>query len=126
MRSGGISISGRAGWGSWCYLIAQTYLCTLRKSMADRKLGHIIPLLPQRDKVIVYPRLVLPRIIKVELFRLNVIFAQLLLLELRYLLKKALFFLQRHAPDYHNAVLEEEHLRYVDCGVEVGRYRPCV
>lgn len=97
------------------------YLCALRQSMADGQLGHIIPLLPQRDEVIVDARLILPRVVEIELLGLNIVFAQLLHLEFRDFLQKALLLFQRHAPYYHDPVLEQEHFRDMHTGVEVGR-----
>lgn len=99
-----------------------THLRTLRQRMTNSKLRHIIPLLPQTNKIIINPRLILPRIIKVKLFRLHIILSQLLLLEFRNLFQEALFFFQGHAPDYYDAVFEEEDFGDVDCGVEIGEH----
>ena len=87
--------------------------------MADRELGHVIPLFPQGNEIVVYPRLVLARVIEVEVLRLHVVGRQLLRLELGYIFQKALLVRKRHAPDHHRAVLEEEDFGSVDMSVEV-------
>ena len=99
-----------------------THLRTLRQRMTNSQFRHIIPLLPQTNKIIINPRLILPCIIEIELLRLHIIFPQFLLLEFRYLFQETLFFFERHAPDYHDAVFEEEDFGDVDCGVEVGQH----
>lgn len=91
--------------------------------MTDGQLGHVISLLAEGDEVVVDASLVLAGIVEVELFGLDIIFAQLLLLELGDLFEEALFFFHRHAPNNDNAVFEQEHLGDMDSGVEVGRRR---
>ena len=90
--------------------------------MADRELGHVIPLLAQGDEVVVDSRLVFARVVEVELFRLDVVFVQFFLLEFGDFFEEALFFFHRHAPYYDDAVFEEEDFGDVDGGVEVGFY----
>jgi len=74
--------------------------------VADCELGHVVPFFPQRDEVVVYPRLVLARVVEVELFGLHIIFAQLFLLEFGNLFQKALFFFNRESPSHDYTVLE--------------------
>ena len=88
--------------------------------MADGEFRHVIPLLPERDEIVIYSGLIFPRVVEVELLRLNIVLTQLLLFKLRNFFQKALFLGQRHAPDHAHAVLEQEHLRDVHRGVEVG------
>lgn len=83
------------------------------------QLRHVIPLLPQRDEVVVYARLVLPRVVEVEFLCLHIILCQLLLFKLGDFLQEALFLLQRHAPQHNNAIFKQENLRYVHCRVEI-------
>ena len=61
--------------------------------MRNGKLGHIIPLLSQRNEIIVYPRLVLPGIVEIKALRLHVVRSQLLALELSYFFEKSLLVL---------------------------------
>jgi len=58
------------------------------------KFRHVIPLLSQCDKIIVYPSLVFSRVIEIEAFGLHIIRCQLLALELGYFLQEALLMLQ--------------------------------
>lgn len=95
------------------------YLHTLRQRMTDRQLGHIIPLFPQADKIIVYPRLILPRIIEIERLRLYIIRRQLLRLKLGNVLQEPLLLFQRHTPYHHGAVVEQKNLRRMHLRVEV-------
>ena len=89
--------------------------------MANREFNHVIRLLPQRDEVVVYPRLVLPRVVEVEALGLYVVAAQLLLLKPRQLAQEPLLVHHAHAPYHHDAVREDEDLRRVYRRVEVGR-----
>ena len=89
--------------------------------MTNSQLRHIIPLLPERNKIIIDPGLVLAGIIEIKLFGLDVIFGELLILEPRDFLQETLFFARGHAPEDDDAVFEEEGFRDVDCGVEVRR-----
>lgn len=82
------------------------YLDALRESMADRQFVHVVLLLSETDEVVVYPRLVLPRVVEVEIFRLHVVLGQLLGLEFRYVFQKALFLRHGHAPDDDSTILE--------------------
>jgi hypothetical protein len=91
--------------------------------MADSKLRHVILLVPQTDEVIVYPRLVLPCIVEVEVFRLDIVFGQFLHLKLRHLFEKAVLLLQCHAPYDNGPVAEQKYLRRVNFGVKVQRVR---
>lgn len=87
--------------------------------MTNSQLSHIIPLLPERNKIIIDPGLILAGIIEIKLFGLDIIFGELLVLEPRNFLQEPLFFARGHAPEDDDAVFEEEDLRDVDCGVEV-------
>ena len=90
--------------------------------MADGQLGHVIPLLAQRDEVVVDASLVLASVVEIELLGLHVIFAQLLLFELLDLLEETLFLLNCHSPEDNHAVLEEENLGDVYGRVKVGSH----
>ena len=87
--------------------------------MADGQLGHVVLFLPQTDKVVIYPRLILPRVVEVEVLRLHIVLRQLLRLEFRDVFEEALLLRQRHTPYHHGPVFEEEHLGRVDLGVEI-------
>lgn len=51
----------------------EPYLDTLGESMADCKLGHVVFLFPQTDEIVVYSCLILPRVVEVEILRLDVV-----------------------------------------------------
>lgn len=90
--------------------------------MTDGQLGHVVPLLAQGNEVVVNASLVLASIVEIELFGLDVVFAQFLLFELCDFFEEALFLLHRHAPDDDDTILEEEDFGDVHRGVEVGRH----
>ena len=110
-------------FGGEDWILGHMYLRALRQRVANGELGHVIPLLPQGNKIVVYPCLVLARVVEVELLRLHIVFAQLLLFEFGDLFQETLLLLHRETPGDHDAVLEEEDLGYVHRRVEVGRYR---
>lgn len=87
--------------------------------MGDGQLGHVVALVAEGDEVVVYPGLVLVGVIKVELFRLDVVWRELFHLELCDLFKEALFLCRGHAPYYHDAVVKKEDLRGVYVNVKV-------
>lgn len=101
----------------------RAYFCALRKSMADGQLGHVVPLLTKRNEVVVDASLVLAGVVEIELLGLDVVFAQLLLLEFGDFFEETLFFFHRHAPEDDNTVFEEKNFGDVDGGVEVGCHR---
>ena len=88
--------------------------------MADGQLGHVVFLLAEADEVVVDAGLILAGVVKVEVFRLHVLFGQLLAFELGDVFEETLLVLQRHAPDHHGAIFKEEHLGGVDLRVEIG------
>ena len=61
--------------------------------MTDGQLGHVIPLLAQGNEVVVNASLVLASVVEIELFGLNVVFAQFLLFEFGDFFEEALFLL---------------------------------
>lgn len=87
--------------------------------MADGEFDHVVLLVPQADEIIVDPRLILGRVVKVEILRLDVVRRQLLAFELRNLLEEFLLLRRRHAPDDHGPVVEQEHLGRMYLGVQV-------
>ena len=87
--------------------------------MTNSQLRHIIPLLPQTNKIIIDPGLILAGIIEIKLLGLDIVFGELLVLEPRDFFQEPLFFARGHAPEDDDAVFEEEDLRDVDGGVEV-------
>lgn len=97
------------------------YLDALGESMADGEFSHVVLLLAQADEIVVDTRLVLARVVEVEVLRLHVVLGQLLALKLGNLLEKTLLVLQRHPPDHYRAVVEEEHFGRVYLRVEVRR-----
>ena len=97
----------------------KTYLRTLRQRMTNSQLRHIIPLLPQTNKIIIDPGLILAGIIEIKLFGLDVVFGELLVLETGDFFEETLFVARGHAPEDYDAVFEEEGFRDVDRGVEV-------
>jgi hypothetical protein len=96
-----------------------TDLDTLSQGMRDGKLGHVVVLVSQRDKVIVYPRLVLPRVVKVKVLRLHVVGGKLLQLKLGNLLEEPRLLGLGHAPYDDDAVVKQEHLGRVHLDVKV-------
>lgn len=91
--------------------------------MADGQLGHVVSLLAQRDEVVVNASLILAGVVEIELLRLDVVFAQLLLLKLCNFLQEPLFLFHRHAPDDDDTVLVKEDFGNVHCSVEVCSHR---
>ena len=100
-------------------VLEQGGLDALGQGVRDGQLGHVVLLLPQRDEVVVDARLVLARVVEVEVLRLDVRGRELLGLEARDFGQEGGFLLGRHAPDHHGAVLEEEDFGGVHVGVEV-------
>jgi hypothetical protein len=62
--------------------------------MGYRELGHVIILLPQRDEIIIDPRLILPGIIEIKTLRLNIVKGKLLALEFGNLFQESLLVCQ--------------------------------
>jgi hypothetical protein len=104
-------------------LDAGVFACldALGKGVRDGELGHVVVLVAQGDKVVVDAGLVLVGVVKVELLRLDVVRGKLLQLELGYLFQEALLLGGRHAPYYHDTVIEEEDLGCVHVDVKFGR-----
>lgn len=88
--------------------------------MRDCQLCHVAPLVPERDEVVVYSRLVVARVVEVEALRFHVGRAQLLALELGYVLQEALLLRHRHTPYHHHSIVEEEDFGRVDNRVDFG------
>jgi hypothetical protein len=101
--------------------LSRGYLDALSQGVGDGQFRHVVVLLAQGDEVVVYSCLVLARIVEVEAFRLHVVFRKLLILELRYLLQKALLVAEGHAPYHHDAVVEEKHFGCMHLCIKVGR-----
>lgn len=100
-------------------IFKQTRLDALAQGMADGQFGHVILLLAQADEVVVDARLVLARVVEVEVFRLDVCRGQFFRLEFGDVVQEPFFLREGHAPDDDGAVVEEEDFWGVDAGVEV-------
>lgn len=68
-------------------------LDALGQGVGDGEFGHVVLLLAEGDEVVVYPGLVLPGVVEVEVFRLHVVFAELLGFEFGDFFEEALLFL---------------------------------
>lgn len=101
-------------------VLKEAGLDALAQRVADGEFGHVVLLLAQGDEVVVDARLVLARVVEIEVFRLDVLpregFARG---EFRDVGEEAGLLRRGHTPDYHCAVVEEEDLGCVDAGVEV-------
>ena len=110
----------RAGDGGAEQVLEEAGLDALAQGVADGELGHVVLLLAQRDEVVVDARLVLARVVKVEVFRLDVGGREGLAGgEFGYVVQEARFLREGHAPDDDGAVVEEEDFGGVDAGVEI-------
>ena len=87
--------------------------------MRDRKLNHIIGLIPQCDKIVIDSRLILAGVVEVETLSLHIIRRKFLHLKLCNLLQEPLLILETHSPDDHNTIVEEKHLRRMNLGIEI-------
>lgn len=110
----------RARDGGAEQVLEEAGLDALAQRVADGEFGHVVLLLAQGDEVVVDARLVLARVVEVEVLRLDVGgregFAGG---ELGYVVQEARFLRRGHAPDDDGAVVEEEDFGGVDAGVEV-------
>lgn len=101
-------------------ILEEARLDALGQRVADGQLGHVVLLLAQGDEVVVDARLVLARVVEVEVLRLDVRRGEgLPRRELGDVGEEARFVRGRHAPDDDGAVVEEEDLGDVDPRVEV-------
>lgn len=98
-------------------------LDALGQGVRDGEFGHVVLLLAQADEVVVDARLVLARVVEVEVLDLHVVGGEFLGREFGDVFEEALFLRGGHAPDYDGAVFEEEDFRGVDLGVEVEGVR---
>lgn len=111
----------RRGDGGGQVLFEEGGFDALTQGMGDGEFGHVVLLLPQADEIVVDARLVFPRVVEVEVFRLHVPGRQLLALEAGDVVQEALLLRKSHAPDDDGAVVVEEDFGGVDADVEVGR-----
>ena len=100
-------------------VLEQGRLDGLGERVRDGQLGHVVALLAQGDEVVVDARLVLARVVEVEVLRLDVGGREGILLEAGDLAQELRFLREGHAPDDDGPVGEEEDLGDVDGGVEV-------
>ena len=94
-------------------------LYALCKGMGNGEFGHVVLLLAEGDEVVVYPGLVFPCVVEVEVFRLHIVCAEFFGFEFGNLFEETLFFLKCHSPDHNSTVVEEKDFWSVDFGVEV-------
>ena len=98
----------------------KTSLNALSQGVADGEFGHVILLFTEADEVVVDAGLVFPCVIEVEVFRLHIVFRELLTLKFSNVFKESLLLLHGHAPDHNGSVLEQKNFGRVDLSIEVG------
>ena len=109
----------RCGDGGGEEVFEEGGLDALGEGVRDGEFGHVILLLAQGDEVVVDARLVLARVVKVEVFDLDVGWGEFLGFVARDFGEEVRFLLRRHAPDHHRAVLEEEDFGRVHVRVKI-------
>lgn len=111
----------RRGDGGGQEVLEEGGFDALAQGVRDGEFEHVVLLLSQTDEIVVDARLVFPRVVKVEVFRLHVSGCQFLALEAGDFVQEALLLGESHAPDDDSAVVVEEDFGGVDADVEVGR-----